>query len=410
VCIPLGAADVTLAVLSGFGIAWAEFDDTPDQPQPLAALPEAAKWDIQVHSRDPKTWPDDRLTPMSAEHGADCAGPPATHSMHTYAGAVFVCNKHLMTAINEDGYGQIVLTPAEILDFSDTGTVQFELSTARQSTRDWPDVWLSPWAENLTLPFDNGEVDQQGVPRTGLRISLNNAQSAWTVATVKDGVESAPLNSTVETPAFNEGIVPGTNQAAIRQKFRLTVSPTHVRFERLESMTASPQVYVDKDVPDLGFTSAVVQFGHHSYNPAKDGAGEAATWHWDEIKLSPSQPFTIIKTHTRALLGNGTVVFDAPAPQDSWLRFSAVGSVQYSLNGSSWQPAPKQAFIGHYEHTSPYFVAIPPGTQSVSFRFAPDAWYTGPYVAQDFAIWSSPSDGPRGNLSMAGPVILTYGW
>src|SRR5438045_6420250 len=98
--LPLTAVAFALAVFSGFGIALAEFDATPDKPLPLATLPEAAQWDIQIHSRDPKTWADDRLTPMSAEHGPDCSGPPATHQMNTYAGAVFICNKHLMTAIN----------------------------------------------------------------------------------------------------------------------------------------------------------------------------------------------------------------------------------------------------------------------------------------------------------------------
>jgi hypothetical protein len=65
-------------------------------------------------------------------------------------------------------------------------------------------------------------------------------------------------------------------------------------------------------------------------------------------------------------IGNGSIVFDAPAPASSWLRFTAVGAVQYSVNrGANYQAAPKQAFIGHYEHESPYFIPVPAGMQTV---------------------------------------------
>jgi hypothetical protein len=373
----------------GLGVTLAGFETDTDRPAPLVSLPHASDWDIQVHSRDANTWADDRLTPMQAEHGPGCAGPPATHTVNTYGGAVFVCNNHVMTAINEDGYGQIVLTPAQILDFSHGGALSFELSTARPSTRDWPDVWITPWADNLTLPFDKGDVDQQGIPKNGIHLSLDNAQSVWVVSTVANGVQAAPLNSVADTAPFSAGIAAGVNQAAVRQTFKLTVQPDHIRFERLQSSSAPPAIYVDKDIPTLAFTSGIVQFGHHSYSPTKDGAGKPATWHWDEMNLAPFEPFTIIKTHTRALFKEGAIVFDAPAPPNSWLRFSAVGRIEYSFNGSAWQHATKQAFVGHPEHKSPYFIAVPTGMQSVSIRFSPDDWYKGPYVAQDFAIWSS---------------------
>jgi hypothetical protein len=377
----------------GSGLTFAEFEATPTSPLPLIQSGSASAYDVQVHSRDSDTWSDNGLESMQNQHGTNCSGPPSTHENHSYAGAVFICNNHVMTAINASGYGEIVLTPSRMADWSSgTAIVQWQMSTERLSSRDWPDIWITPWDENLTLPFDAGDVDNQGIPSTAIHVSLNNGQNVWLVTTIENGVQSADLNSRYATPSLGDGIIAGTNQAATRQTFRLTVTRTHLRMERLASATASAVVYFDGSVPDVGFSQGVVQFAHHSYNPTKDGAGLPATWHWDEMSISPAVAFGIIKTHTRALFQDGIVVFDAQAPTNSWLRFSALGSIQYSVNGGvSYKAATKQAFVGHYEHVSPYFIPIPAGTQTVLFKFSADDWYQGPFIAKDFAIWSSSS-------------------
>ena len=329
---------------------------------------------------------------MQAQHGTNCAGPPATHEVHSYADAVFICNNHIMTAINAGGYGMIALTPASIMNCSQGCTVQWQMSTEKSSQRDWPDLWLTPWSDNLSLPFDAGDVDLQGIPRQGVQVSAAAIQNSWSVATISNyNVTSLP--SPWWEP-MHAGIGPEVNQAATRQTFKLTISPGRIRFERLASATAPSLVWVDSPAPVLFAPDYVVQFGHHSYNPTKDGAGTPSTRHWDELVISPSTPFTLIKTHTRALFQNGGITFDAPAPANSWLRFTAVGTVQYSVNGgSTYQPATKQVFLTHYEHMSSYFIPIPQGTQSVHFRFTPDGWYNGPYAAKDFAIWSRSASG-----------------
>jgi len=276
------------------------------------------------------------------------------------------------------------------------------MSTERQSTRDWPDVWLTPWKDNLTLPYDGAsatDVDLQGVPRQGVHLAATGGKNAWKVATISNYQETQL--DTVWWVDMDSGIAAGTNQAAVRQTFKLTITPGRIRFERLPSATATGIVWVDANAPVQLASDYVVQFAHHSYNPAKDGAGVPATWHWDEMKLNPAAQFGIIKTHTRALLQNGSVVFNASAPANSWLRFSAIGSVQYSLNGgTTYQTAPKQAFLGRNGHASSYFVSIPAGTQTVQFRFSADGWYQGPFVAQDFAIWST-----SGGTSTAPPTV-----
>ena len=63
-----------------------------------------------------------------------------------------------------------------------------------------------------------------------------------------------------------------------------------------------------------------------NYNPTKDNAGVPATWHWDEFNLSPSVPFTMIKSPTRIVEDETPVHFNAPAPANAYLRFSATAS------------------------------------------------------------------------------------
>jgi hypothetical protein len=168
------------------GGAVAQFDLAPGAPLPVGL-------DVQVHSRDANTWADTAMESMQAQHGTNCAGPPATHEVHTYADAVFTCNNHIMTAISAGGYGMIALTPAQILDCSQGCTVQWQMSTERSSPRDWPDVWLTPWSDNITLPFSGevGEVDLQGAPRCGVRISAVAAQNSGSVATINITLKQA---------------------------------------------------------------------------------------------------------------------------------------------------------------------------------------------------------------------------
>src|SRR4029078_249234 len=124
----------------GAGIAWAEWDGAPPAPLPVTMHPDHAIYDAQVHSRHLDTLGDNSVQSMMAQHGPDCSAPPATHEVHSYSGTVFICANHIMTAMNAPGYGEIVLTPAKLLNCSAGCTVQWDMSTDRMSKRDLPDV------------------------------------------------------------------------------------------------------------------------------------------------------------------------------------------------------------------------------------------------------------------------------
>ena len=369
------------AAIAIAGSPWT-FDGAPATPEP-ATLP---GWDVQVHSRDSGTW----VVPeaMVAQHGADCSAPPATHMVTTYAQTVFQCANHFMTAINAGGYGVIYVTPPEMVDFSTSGTVTFDLSTLRQSSRDWVDVWITPYNDNLALPFDQGDVDLQGLPRTGLHVIMSafNGETTFRAYSIQNFQETEIDGCWwCQLPGYL-GYTPTGQQ---RETFRLSLTPGSLKFELLaggpNSGGVTPVAFIDNVIPNLGFTQGVVQFGHHSYNPTKDDSGVPATWHWDNVSIAPAVPFTIINASARYTQG-GSVAFNAPAPAGANLRFAANGSNVEVNFGGGWQAALIQPAEQNVDRFKSYWMPIPQGTTSVQFRG--NATPNGPFFAQDFSIWT----------------------
>ena len=359
----------------------ATFDGTPAVPLPFVLTQSYMDFDVQVHSRDSAN---SAMGTLAAEHGADCGAPPATHlTSGDVRDSVFQCNGHVMTALNEEGYGAIYLTPNHMVDFGQGGTVSFELSTEKLSTRDWWDITVSPFADTQALPLlsDLSQgVDLQSPNRNSVVVTTDNGQAAPNLKVVTNGNVTS-YGSLAQTP-FNAGVVAGTNQAKTRQVFKLTLSPTHVRFERLASTSAGALVFLDQNIATLNWTQGVVQFGHHSYNPTKDGAGSPATWHWDNFAIDPALPFTIIHFTDRATTG-GTIVATTPAPANAYLHFSAI--CLPVVNGVT---PPKMTDIGHPEHFSSYMLPIAQGAQTFSVSFKTDASYGAPCLMKDYTIWS----------------------
>ncbi len=378
--------------LLGSGIALAQsgylqtFDGTPPAPAPYPAVAPLAAWDVTVHSRDAQAGT--VLEQMDASHGPDCSAPPAVH--HTtgaYADSVYACSNHIMTAMLDGGYGVIYLTPPVVADWTDTpAVIQWDMSTARTSQRDWVDLWLSPFDEHLQLPLEGWLPDLNGYPRHAvtLRMENFNNQTVFIANTIAEFVGAGvPMNWWTYESFF-------TPSAARRDTFQLTVSRTHLKF----GMPAYNFWWVDSDIPDLGWTSGVVQFGHHSYNPGKDcPEGQLCgpnTWHWDNVSVNPSLPFTITRAvQERADATTPTIAFPRPAVTGERLRFNGVGDAyEVSFNNSGvWQPATLQpAELSHPDKARNYWMGVPAGTQTVTFR-AQTGWW-GWWGVRDVSLWS----------------------
>jgi hypothetical protein len=383
------------------GAFLATFDGTPSSPAPW----HGAGWDISIHSRDRETWKD--LEPMPASHGGDCSAPPNAHMMNQYDDAVYHCNNHIMTAINASGYGLIYLTPNQQVDLSGgEAVVKFDLSTLRTSTRDWVDIWLTPYEDHLQLPLDTGLPDLNGEPRQGVHIKLGNSTGGSNfTARVFHDAQVEELQGKWFT-GYEELLVPS---AVRRDPFELRISRTSLKF----GMPTYNHWWIDSKIADLGWDRAIVQFGHHSYTPAKECQQSSCgpnTWHWDNIGIEPAVPFTIIPAEQRWLNEERgtTVTFQAPAPEGSNLRFVAIGNdVSVSYNGgASWQAARPRPIRGKLNDGAfqSYWIPMPAGVNSVMLRA--EGWWGGAWNARDFSIWSLevPGEGsPAPTGGEAGP-------
>lgn len=357
-------------------------NDAPFNLAPSSVL------DVAVHSRDTTAWYG--LEPMQIEHGAMCEAPPAEHASHTgpvsYDEAVFICKDHVMTAIKAGGYGAIYLTPNQLVDFSGgEAVVKFDLSTFRDAGRDWADLWITPFDEQVAVPFESATPDLQGPPRHAVHVKMAGGVGArsdgslysgtsWDVYRIDDFATTRLETNT--GLRYEDLLVPSM---ATRSTFELRISRTHVKLW----MPAYNAVWIDQAISDLGWSQGVVQFGHHSYNPEKDCPNpalvgqpgcRAGTWHWDNLSISPSIPFTLIPATTRwSDEQHPTYAFNEPAPPGAYLLVHGHAErADISLDGGqTWSDFPARAIdptLNGWGHARSFWGAVPEGTTSVLLR------------------------------------------
>ncbi|MFN8632435.1 MAG: hypothetical protein U0893_01180 [Chloroflexota bacterium] len=381
--------------------AWiATFDGRPASPLPF----NPATWDVQVHSRDVSTWT--QLEPIAAHHGASCSAPPDTHVTSSYEGAVFQCNDHVMTAIAAGGYGLVALTPDHMVDFRNgEAVVRFDMSTFRSSLRDWVSIWLSPWDDQIPLPLEEWLPDGVGKPRRGVHVRMDIANGGLSFFR---GATIASFQGTglpIDDTPYESFLTPSATR---RDQFELRISRTSLKF----GMPAYNRWWIDTTFPDLGWDRAVLQLEHHSYNPSKCDGCTPNTWHWDNVSISQSVPFVMLKADLPWVspATRRWVTFPGPAPANSSLRFVGIGdSLQVSFNGGqSWQNAvPHPVEIAPGDHLRPFWMPVPTGTTRVDFRGS--GWYGGDWTARGIAIWSQtvPLPPPTSNCATRPRATVT---
>lgn len=393
----------------------AQWTGLPTSPMPVDQHPDYYNFTFDYQ---PPITDYTKPVPMLAHHSSSCGGPPDnqgtpnnsplhTHPISTFADSIFVCNNHLMLAVSAGtAYAEIGMIPNRILDFTNGGTVQWEQSTflSTSSNREWLDIFLTPFDQ--TVGYSDDRITPPIGPRTGLQIrNLGGYHLNRWDNFVKEAISPCcrPTIDGVQGVDYvgADGIVPGTNQSATRQSFKLTISRTAAKLERLQSNTAGAQTYFNVSFnPPLSFTQAVVKFGQHSYDPPK-GCSEGAnpcdpgTWHWDEMHLSPSVPFTAIKGNQHHIdSANPTVTFPQPAPVGAYIRYITGFNHELSFNGGqSWViPRITDNAVGN-ELPHSVMHLIPAGTTSARIRF-PSGCGPWPCVAHSFSIWAQTGGTP----------------
>jgi hypothetical protein len=392
-------------------------------PTPLKS---SSREDVYVHMRDGTKWaygPDPMPFPAGSaganpiygeQHGEHCEPPPAVHAQSprnteaAWDDAVFVCGSastpHMMTAINGGNYGLLYYTPAALVDFSaGAATIEFDVSSLRTSGRDWWDVWVTPYDENLTCPLESSLPDCQGQPKDAMhfRISQGGAGTFEQVVYRDFVAENRGWRGWTTFEQNNPGF---TYSATRRDKVVITLSTT----KNSMCLPTWGICYGDDTQPAMSpaltWNQGVVQIGHHSYNPGKacdwDGTCGPGTWHWDNIKINPAVPVTMIRANERfqPLTSSGTVAtftFPQAAPTDAYLRVAAVGEgMQYSEdNGATWNTLHRQPSYWHDVATgasvqmTSYWQPVTAGITSVKLR-ATNAGGWEPGGVDYAAIWS----------------------
>jgi hypothetical protein len=379
-----------VAATSAFNFNW---QGTPSSPQ--AWVPgQVNDWDL-ISNID---GPTDSNGSMQAGHGPDCGAPPATHPIHGLADSAFICKNHMMTAIFGGGdafvgYGGVYFTPAQLADWSQgSASVSWKISTQRQSSRDWWQVNLTPFAQNMVLPLASDLPAYDGEPQTGLEVKLDNTacgQSRFGSVLKVITISGASTQELSNSGACVEQTV--GSSAALRSQFQIDISGDHLKV----FIPGTNAVWYDAPL-QLPFKQAVVQFSHHSYNPAKgenpDGSqGTPNTYHWSDISISPATPFTMLRPQQPLSLHEGqdpVLSLPQPAPKDAFLRFAGLGDFQVSFDGgASFQPAQVHGPYRKAEHFANFWTPIPAGTTKVLLKGRPNSSNL-PWWVQDVSVWA----------------------
>lgn len=354
-------------------------DEFPDRPIPH----NPTDWDVVVHSRDPQTW--QLLDEISAAFSPTC-DPATRHTLTRPQEAVFVCDGTVQTALNARGYGMIYQTPNQMVDFGQgEAIIRFDVSTLRSDARDFLNIWVTPFESNLQLPAEDWLPVASGEPRDGLQLKtgMTHDQTHIAASVVRDFDLSRMMTSeqTLEELLAENGVAPSGEEL---ETFEIRLSAEHLSL----CLPTYDECLIDTPInPPLDWSRGVVQFGHHSWH-----SEQSNTYRWDNFYIEPAIPFGMVKANNRNVNPFGdTFTFAAPAPANSYLRFTGIGEhLQVSFdNGVTWQTAQLQQHeAGQYDagRFRTYWMPIPPTVQTVKVRG--NDWWGGNWFAHTASIWT----------------------
>ncbi len=392
--LPVGAvlavALSSMAILATAASFTETYTGSPATPLPFSS----EHWEVNVLP----DWgaPLDRpAATASPQHGPNCEAPgedgSVKHTANTLADLVFQCKDHVMTHLpgTDMFYEALYMTPDQLADFSSgPATIRFDISTASRSWRDWVGIWIQGWDTQEQRILDAAIPTSHGNPRNAVHVEMGNTTDGFFESAT--GAFHVEVYDSNRQKTYFQPTGPGwsqvlTRSAQTRTTVEIVLTRTHIKVW----MPQHNVVWVDKDIPALAFSQGIVSFGHHSYSAPKgddpmtgSSVGQGNTWHWDNMSISPSIPFQIIKADHRAAMWDAsatarTFTFGSPAPANSYLRFEAFGeSANVSFDGKPFEAAPR---TGAYNlsaggfNASSFLARVPQGTTRVTFDIKP-AW------------------------------------
>ncbi len=335
--------------------------------------------------------------PMMAQHGENCEGPPSSHRIDTFEETVFACRDHVMTAINPPSSGTasavVALKPDHMVDLSKgEAVIRVDVSTLSPSKGDWWEIWVTPWEDTLVAPADHW-FHQAGPPRRGMFLQVNDHgnQKFWSHKFFDNYRFSGGLEHFWTAPDIRPIVSESDTR---RDTYEIRMTRDRVRL-LVESSETGEMVEVDEFAIPGGFPAdqAVVQFQQSNYEPEKNGkfgcadpcpdVTQPATWHWDNVEISPAVPYTLIGVEEYMVwYGSPSkdLTFREPAPAAAEMLFTAQSkgnAPELSFDGgASWVRAsavrppndPPIAGFGGDPDLLTYRVAVPEGARSATIQ------------------------------------------
>ncbi|MEM7799170.1 MAG: hypothetical protein AAF633_08275 [Chloroflexota bacterium] len=287
--------------------AWAfeeTFDGHPSSPS-QDALPRNFNYVI-THRSHPQEHFTKEFGPYPADHDDNCAGPnpevvPLPQHMiisdHKSSNSdpddsFFICHNHMMTAIGEvAAYSVSAFWPRQEFDFSDGGTLEFDVNINRGHTfRHWFEVMIVPRDQ---VRFGAGPVDSpidETYPEDRIVMEFRRNTRGIKVGTGAIAPEGWLVNERdfgqydynywyAEYPDD-----PAVGDRRIRRTMRIRLEGESVIWG-IEKEDGTFDEYA-VDVPGgLPFDRGLVLFKTHSYTPSKDRNVDDFTFHWDNIRF-----------------------------------------------------------------------------------------------------------------------------
>ncbi len=344
-----------------------------------------AGWDLVISSDNSTSY----TTNWNSYPMPSCSGGQSLVNPNPYEYNAYLCSDHLMTKINEGGYGFLTVTPNQLVDFSGGETVvRWDQSTVRTSGRDWTEFWIVPPADHLLQTMERWGYSK---PRYGLELKQDNGVYR---GFVYSNFTSGFAGQEITTNLTSWDSVLSASDSRL-DTIELHISRTHIKI----GMPRYNLWWIDTSVADLGWDIGALQFGQSTYRPYLscnyDGSCGPGVWHYDNLFIEHAIPYTIIKTDVTSFLDSTTgsrINFAAPAPAGATLRFTGVANrIQLSFDdGRTWtratlQPQPTNNVEGD-EHGDDYTVPVPSGTTHALVQG--DRWWGGDWQIANIALYA----------------------
>ncbi|MCB9420712.1 MAG: hypothetical protein H6667_12970 [Ardenticatenaceae bacterium] len=292
---------IYLPTVSNIVPTWAyqeTFDGDPSSPS-QSLLPDDLDFSV-TH----RTVPGENFRVFNsypADHGNNCDGPNPNisplpqHAVTTshFSNSTnpdpgfFICKNHMMSSMGDvEAYSVTAFWPRQEFDFSQGGTLEFDVNINDNHHRSWFEIMITPRSElKVGAAHEDLPIDET-YPKDRIIFEFMNNKRYIQVGT--GAID--PLGKIVEQSdgAYWSVMYPN-DPANVDRRIR---RPMHIKIEQNQitwSIQKADGTFDDFSVAvpgGLPFTRGLVVFKTHAYTPNKDGNRDMFTFHWDNIRFS----------------------------------------------------------------------------------------------------------------------------